>query len=290
MVELWSDQPLSETPTLNVAYGGDVLNSLVTASRLGAQVGLVTRVGTDPFGPGLLRAWQAEGIDVRSAPLVPGENGVYFISVQADGEREFTYRRTGSAASAMRPEDLNPTYLESARIVLLSGITQAISDTAEATTMEAARVARAAGVQVAYDPNYRANLWAKRGGLAAAQRAAQSLLPLVDILLPSHPADHGLVNASPGEDTLERYLNCAPLVAVKRGEEGVTLAEGECVTHVPAVPAAHVRDTTGAGDAWNGAFLYALTQQRGLLEAARLANSVASQTLAYRGAIPPRSP
>ncbi len=164
MVEFWADEPLGSAERLHRAYGGDVLNALVTAARLGSRVGFMTKVGDDPFGPGLLEAWRSEGVDTAHAPLVGGENGVYFISLRAGGEREFTYRRTGSAASTLAPDDLDASYLGSSRTLLVSGITQAISEGAGAATLEATRLAKRRGVRVTYDPNYRPRLWRAQGG------------------------------------------------------------------------------------------------------------------------------
>ena len=181
LVELLAEQPLGEAPVLKRSYGGDTLNSLIGAVRAGGRAGFITRVGNDPFGPGLLAAWADEGLDLTCAPLVDGENGVYFISLLPGGEREFTYRRAGSAASTIGPDDIRPDYIASAHTLLLSGIMQAISERAQAATRHAAKLAQEAGTRVAFDPNFRPKLWAARGGLDAARAAFQDILPDVDV-------------------------------------------------------------------------------------------------------------
>ena len=103
MVELFSEEPIARAGSFRKAVGGDALNTLVAAARLGASTGFVTRVGDDPFAPFLLESWRAEGIDVSHARFVEGFNAVYFISLLPGGEREFTYYRSGSAASTMTP-------------------------------------------------------------------------------------------------------------------------------------------------------------------------------------------
>lgn len=290
MVEFFANEPLAQTRTFTRAFGGDVLNALVAAARLGSSTGFVTRVGDDPFGPGLLAAWRAEGIDTRCAPLVRGENGVYFISLKEHGEREFTYRRAGSAASRLAPEDLEPEYLASARMVLLSGITQAISPSAQAATLQAAQLARSSGTLVAYDPNYRPALWAERGGLEVARRAFVELAPYVDVLLPSFPADLallGLEHLDPPA-ALQALGRHVPRSGLKAGSEGAWLGWEGRLLHVPAASPRHIRDTTGAGDAWNGAFLHGLLQEQEPFDAAVQANRLAAAKLAYRGAIAPK--
>jgi 2-dehydro-3-deoxygluconokinase len=289
MVELYADEPLGRARNLHKAYGGDVLNSLVTASRLGARCAFITRVGDDPFGAGLRDAWQREGIDTTHAPLVPGENGVYFVSLLEGGEREFTYRRVGSAASALSSADLDADFLASSRVCLLSGITQAISESAEAATLQAAQLAHSAGVTVAFDPNYRPALWARRGGVAAARAAFNALRPFVDVLLASHPADLPALGNSksvPSQVASDLGAN-GMVVALKVGREGAWLSGSPSTTRVSAM-SAPAKDATGAGDAWNGAFLAHLCRGTSVLEAATLANATAAIAIRHRGAIPPR--
>ncbi|MCS7069297.1 MAG: sugar kinase [Meiothermus sp.] len=290
MVEFYAEEPLAQVRTFTRSVGGDVLNALVAAARLGSRTGFITRVGDDPFGPGLLKVWQDEGIDTRCAPLVQGENGVYFISLKENGERDFTYRRANSAASKLAPEDLDPQYLASTRMVLLSGITQAISPSAEAATLRAAQLAHSSASLVAYDPNYRPALWNGRGGLKAAQRAFEQLRPYVDVLLPSYPADMALLGLEPPDPAtaLQALGKYCPRTGLKVGDQGAWLGWEGKILHVPAAAPTQIRDTTGAGDAWNGAFLHGLLQGWEPFEAAIFANRLAAAKLAHRGAIAPK--
>lgn len=295
MVEFHSAEPLATATQLQRAYGGDVLNALVANQRLGGKTGFITRVGDDPFGPGLLAAWRQEGVDTSHAPERPGDNGVYFISVASNGERAFTYRRHGTPASQLGPEDLDPAYIASSHWLLLSGITQALSLSARAATLAAARIALDAGVRIAYDPNYRPRLWALQGGLPAARAAFDEIAPFVEWLLPSHPADAVLL----GEDLVldenldaafavaKRFAGRVPHVALKCGADGCILADSKETRHVPGAKADKVVDTTGAGDCWNGSFLFDVQRTGSPLDAAAAANRRAAAKLAYRGAIPP---
>lgn len=297
MVELLGHGPIGQVNSLRRGYGGDVLNALVAAARLGGRCGFISRVGKDPFGPALREAWQQEGIDLQHAPLVPGDNGVYFISVNAQGEREFSYRRDGSPASMLSAEALDAGYLADSHMLLLSGISQALSPSVRAATLAAAQMARQHGVLVAFDPNYRPRLWQAHGGLAAAQQALQDIAPWVDWLLPSHPADTLLVDASAAAaadddlsaaaDAIEAFGALAPQVALKLGPQGCLLRTPGARQHVEGVAARLVLDTTGAGDLWNGSFLMSLREGQLPPQAALRAHRLAARKLAFRGAIPP---
>lgn len=283
MIELSATEPLGQALTLRKSYGGDVMNTLVHAARLGSRTGFISRVGNDPFGAGLLEMWRGEGIDVSQAPLVEGLNGAYFISLLSGGEREFTYYRSNSAASQLRPADLSADYIASSRCLLISGITQAISTSAEATTLKAARIAKQHGVRVAFDPNYRARLWATRGGLRAARAALQRVLPLIDVLLPSASADLELFDLTAELDVLE----LAPLVALKVGADGAWI-RGEAQSIQIPTERVNVVDTTGAGDAWNAGFLHHLLCGATATAAARAGNRCAGVVVQAHGAILPR--
>ena len=268
-------------------FAGDVVNTLIHASRLGLNVALISRIGDDAFAPLLRKAWEDEGIDLSHAPTVSGDNGMYFILTDEKGEREFIYRRAGSAACGLGPDDLDGAFLGSAGTVLLSGITQAISETAEALIGAASRLP----ILTAYDPNYRPKLWARRGGIAAAQAAFADVAPHVRWIMPSYPADLVLIGADeslPAPEALRRFAGLGPDAALKWGDQGVLLSVGGVVSHVPAAPVAKVVDSTGAGDAWNAAFLAGLAKDKLPADAAAAANAHAALTLGFRGAIPPR--
>jgi 2-dehydro-3-deoxygluconokinase len=306
MVELWADQPLGKAETLRRSFGGDVLNALVMAARLGDRTGFVTLVGQDAFGPSLLEAWQSEGVDTRQCRQAAANNGLYFISLRADGEREFWYCRQGSAASLLSPDDIDGAYVAGAGVLLLSGVTQAISETAQAATLHAATLARERGTVVAYDPNYRAALWSKRApaeregkgvGLDLARRAFDEIAPHVDVLLASAPDDVVLWGSE--NEALEAAARAAvgrgfAVVGLKAGGNGAYLATAPgsatsvACAHVPAFERADVRDTTGAGDAWNAGLLHGLSCGATAMESARFANRLAACKIAFRGAVPPR--
>jgi len=284
MVELYSEEPIARAGSFHKAYGGDTLNTLVAAARLGASTGFVTRVGDDPFAAFLLESWRAEGIDVSHARLVEGFNGLYFISLLPGGEREFTYYRRGSAASTMTPADLDPAYIGGARVLHVSGISQAISPSCRDTVLAAVRLARERGVLVSYDPNLRRKLWPS---LAEARAAMQEVLPFADIVLPSAPEEMmQLLEVSSAEEGVERlWAAGVRIVAAKLGDNGCLLGyDGRLVAIPPFVPEAVV-DATGAGDAFDGAFLHGLVSGLSPEEAARLAVVSAALSLRKRGAI-----
>ncbi len=128
-------------------FGGDTSNCAIAAARIGARSGYITQVGDDVFGAQLLALWRDEGVDTAGVRvLAAGETGVYFVTHGAQGHA-FTYRRAGSAASRMAPDDaaFAPCIQQVGRASMLhvSGISQAISASACAVVVAAIERARA---------------------------------------------------------------------------------------------------------------------------------------------------
>ncbi len=283
MIEFFADHPLSEEGVFYGTFAGDALNMLVAASRLGTSTGFITRVGDDPFRDMLLKGWQREGVDTSHAKVVKGFNGIYFIAIRPDGDREFTYYRKGSAPSTMVPEDLDANYIGAARVFHTSGITQAISETSRRTALQAVRMAREKGVMVSFDPNLRPILWPS---LDEARRALEEVLPYVDIFLPSsQDASRMLGLEDPEELVRSLWRQGVRIVAIKMGDQGCLVGAGGRIEEVPAFKVEQVVDTSGAGDAFNGAFLHGIISGLAPRDAARLGVIMAGLKVRGRGAI-----
>ncbi len=158
MVEF--NQARAEAPDSYLrGFGGDTSNMAIAASRLGARAAYVTRVGDDAFGRALIRQWADEDVDTSGVAIdADAPTGIYFVT-HGPGGHEFSYLRAGSAASRMQPASLPLPLIRSARILHLSGISQAISVGACDATFAAIEAAKAAGARISYDPNLRLKLW-----------------------------------------------------------------------------------------------------------------------------------
>lgn len=264
-------------------FGGDTSNAAVAAARQGAAVGYLTRVGDDHFGERFVDLWRREGVDVTHVARDPeAPTGIYFISHDERGHH-FSYYRAGSAASRLRADDLPREAIADARVLHVSGISQAISSSACDAVFEAVAIARAGGTLVSYDPNVRPKLW-------PAPRARAVVLESVrhaDLCLPSLE-DATLLF---GERTPDAHADAllaagARLVALKLGRDGVLVATADERHHVAGFAVDSV-DATGAGDTFDGSFLTERLRGADLVAAARYANAAAAlSTLGY-GAVDP---
>jgi len=264
-------------------FGGDTSNMAIAAARLGARVGYVTCLGGDTFGRLFRDLWTTEGVDARGvATDADAATGIYFVTHGEHGH-EFSYLRAGSAASRMRPETLPRDVIRSARLLHVSGISQAISATACDTVFAAIDEARAAGALVTYDPNLRLKLWP----LPRARATILATMGRCSWCLPSQDDTRVLFE---GCDAAAVVAAChragAPGVVLKLGAEGCLVSDGKRQEHVPAHRVTPV-DATGAGDCFDGAFAARILAGDDPFTAAGYANVAAALATRGFGAVAP---
>ncbi len=186
MVEL--TLPREPAGATRVGFAGDTFNAAVYLKRCAPKIAVayVTAVGTDALSEGMVAAFVAEGLDTglveRRADRAPG---LYAISVDAQGERSFTYWRDSSAARTLflPPATVTPERLAGFDLLYLSGITVAVmAPEGRAALLDFLPGYRAGGGRVAFDSNYRPRLWS---GPEVAQRELAAFWRVTDIGLPS---------------------------------------------------------------------------------------------------------
>ncbi|MGY1815706.1 sugar kinase [Blastococcus sp. SYSU D00820] len=237
---------------VTLSVGGAESNVAIGLSRLGIRSSWVSAVGDDEPGELVLHRIRAEGVDTAAVRRVPDRpTGLYLREEVAGAPRVYYYRR-GSAAATLAPGAFDPAVLDGAAFLHLTGITGALSPESAEFLTWAARTARAAGVRVSYDVNYRSRLWEP----AAARAATEALLPLVDVLLVGDEEARALWGQD--EDAcLERLAGAGPdEVVLKLGARGCTAVVAGERWHAPGFSARAV-DPIGAGDAFAAGYLAA---------------------------------
>jgi 2-dehydro-3-deoxygluconokinase len=264
-------------------FGGDTSNCAIAAARLGARTAYVTRLGGDAFGRMFLDLWRREGVDATGVGVDPeAPTGVYFVTHGASGH-EFSYLRAGSAASRMRPADLPLDVIRAAKVLHVSGISQAISASACDTCFAAIDAARGAGVKIAYDTNLRLKLWP----LPRARAIVRASLALADWALPSLEDAKLLFGRTEPDAILDAcHQDGVPLVVLRCGAAGCVVSDGRRRERV-AGHRVDAIDATGAGDCFDGAFAARLTAGDDPFAAARYANAAAALATTGYGAVAP---
>ncbi len=283
LLELSSDEPLETAEQLSLSFSGDALNAAAASAAAGVRTLLVSRVGEDEIGTRLLRYAAGLGVETTAVRRGPEPTGAYLVGADPEGRRDFVYLRTGSAAAAMRPSDLDIDALERADVLLVGGIAMASSPTLADTVVEAAQRVSRAGGHVVYDPNFRRRLTTPGRARAHLERLA----PHLSVVVPSTPSDtRALVDSEDPRESVARLreLGCRDIV-ITAGTEGayLSLAASGDLVHVPALPAPDVRDATGAGDVFVGTLAAGLARGPLDVELVRTAAAAAALSMAGRG-------
>jgi 2-dehydro-3-deoxygluconokinase len=230
--------------------GGAESNVACHLRALGVSSAWVSAVGDDPFGRALVDEIAAAGVDVSAVYVDPARpTGMYIKESGAHGS-PVRYYRTGSAASAMGPELLAKLDLDGVRVIHLSGITPALSDSCLAL-IRAVLVAPRAETLVSFDVNFRPVLWSGRD-----PGVLRELADAADIVLTGD--DEAQAVWGTGDPAALHALLPGPAtLVVKHGERGVTLVEGGAPPVFAPALRVDVVEPVGAGDAFAAGFLAA---------------------------------
>jgi 2-dehydro-3-deoxygluconokinase len=247
--------PLSLARGMRLSMGGAESNVAIGVSRLGVPATWIGRLGRDPIGDLVERNLLAE----RVRAVVHRDDAPTAIMLRerrTASAQNVTYYRHGSAGSHLCPEDLPAGVVEGAGVLHLTGITPALGEGPAAAVREALRLARAAGVPVSFDLNYRSRLW----DAATAAPVFRELAAGADMLFAGDDeARIALEIDDPDkvgpEELASALAELGPReVVIKRGRRGATaLIDGRLVD-VPAVPV-QIVDSVGAGDAFVAGYL-----------------------------------
>lgn len=255
--------------------GGAPANVAVAVARNGLEAGFIGKVGQDDFGRFLLDTLRANRVRIAcDACTDRAVTTLAFVTLGADGERSFTFARKPGADMLLEIADIDPAVLAEARIVHAGSCSLSQSPAAEATE-HALRLARQQSRLVSFDINYRALLWEERQDQALQRILA--VLPCVDLLKLS---EEELVLLG-GRERLAQLIqeHRIPLTVITLGQAGAECHVGGHWLRV-AGRAAEVVDTTGAGDAFWGAFLSCLIHQ-GVTRADDLTPARAEQAMVW---------
>jgi len=251
--------------------GGKGANQAVAAARLGAQVAMIGRVGSDAFGSMLIENLRQNRVD--ASRVLPDENaatGTAIIVVNADGQNSIVL--SPGANGKITPADIKPASIPPATLLLLQ------FEIPLETVVYAARLAKEKGLRVLLNP-------------APARPVPEELLGLCDLLLPNE-TELALLTGEPVGDLASAEAAARRLVRrgarnviVTLGENGALLVNEERTKHIPSFKVAVV-DTTAAGDAFVGGLAVGLLDGRTLEDAVQYGCACGALAVTKFGAQP----
>lgn len=262
LIDFHAQAPLEPgAPAQFVQYaGGAPANVAVAVARLGGSAAYVGMLGRDLFADFLLESFATAGVDARYVVRTGAANtGLAFVSLDADGERRFSFYRPPAADLLFRPEHFDQACFDRAEFfhACSNSLTEA---KIAATTVEGMHRARQAGALVSFDVNLRLALWPRnldpRSRIWAALEEAD-VVKLCTEELAFLAAPLGNERA-----VFDRLLNGrATLVLVTDGAAPIRYVTRERQGTAPTF-VVNVVNTNAAGDAFMGGFLYRLAREK----------------------------
>lgn len=283
LIELSGEGRLTDTECFHRYYGGDTLVAAVAASRLGAKVGFITRVGNDAFKDYLMDSWVSEGLDISQVKISNEPNGFYFVSGPNVEDKEFLYYRKKIAQSKLSFDDISLDYISGTRVIYTSGITQSISLYAKEAVKKTFQYAKDKNIITAYDPNYSSTIHTPE----TAKENFSDIIENTDILFMSTKYDTGSILELESIENIIKTLwdKGVSTVVLKSGEKGGYYTGYNGIISFTEFYTHDVIDTTCSGDAFNGAFLYGITHGYSAVDASKLASVVAGLQAKGIGAV-----
>ena len=152
---------LFQSPSLEATFGGGEANVSVSLANYGMETAFVTVLPTNDVGNACIRELRGFGVDTTKIVRKDGRMGIYYLETGAvQRPSKVIYDRAGSAIAEAKPGDIDwDKAFEGATWFHLTGITPAISQGAADLSLEAVKAAKAKGIHVSCDLNYRKNLW-----------------------------------------------------------------------------------------------------------------------------------
>ena len=262
----------SKVPLIShtIAPGGQCATAMVALARLGMLASYIGKIGSDDFGRLQLHSLESEGVESSGVMMVEGAESqiAYIIVDQPSGERTVIWHRDERLMIGV--DEVDQTAVTSGRALLLDAHNVAAS-------IAAARFARAAGIPTVLD-------------IDSIYPGSEELLPLIDFLISSTSFPLRLTKEPDLRAALKKLKDMTGswFVAATLGREGVlAYFQGEYI-HSPAFTV-ECRDTTGAGDAFHGGFMYGLLAGLSVEETLKFANAVAGlkcRAIGARTALP----
>ncbi|MGA7670883.1 MAG: PfkB family carbohydrate kinase [Nitrolancea sp.] len=271
------------------AAGGAPANVAVGLARLGHKVGFLGQVGEDDFGDFLAGTLQANRVDTTGLRRCrEARTALAFVSLKADGERDFMFYRHPSADMLWRADD-HDLALSTASRVFHFGSISLISEPSRSSTIAAVEAARASGALISYDPNLRVPLWPSLDAAREGLRFGLAHANIVKMSLEELAFLSGVDDVERGARRL--WHDQLRLLTITSGIAGCTWFTLDGSGSIESFPVTSI-DTTGAGDAFVAGVLAGLIEADfrfepdALQPVMRLANAAGALTVTKRGAIP----
>lgn len=281
---------MADVPAFKKAPGGAAANVAVGLARLGVKSAFIGKVGDEAFGHFLAQTLIDDGVDTSALRFDPkSRTALAFVTLEANGERDFLFYRHPSADMSFTPEQVDLSVIDKAKIFHFDSISFAAPQPRQ-TALFSADHARSQGKLISFDVNLRLPLW---DSTEEAKRVIPEGLARADIVkLSDDELEFMTGSREPQAFRDQLWQDNIKLAIISLGRDGSIIFTPNGRIEVPSVPVKPV-DTTGAGDAFVAGLLASVLEKpdlfgddQAIYQAARFANAAGAMTTTGRGAIP----
>ncbi len=237
--------------------GGAPANVAAAISKLGGRTSLAAKVGKDSFGIFLKETLDEVNVDTSMIVLdEDAKTTLAFVSLKFDGERDFIFNR--GADGLLNYKELNEEKIIDSKIIHFGSATALLGGPSKDSYLKVMKVAQNRGIFTCFDPNYRIDLW--KNNTEEFISLSKKCLKSIDLVKMSDEE----VKIISGKGDIKEGIKAlhelgAKIVVITLGKEGTLVSNNNDMEIVPSIKIKSI-DSTGAGDAFVGAFLYKTVQ------------------------------
>jgi sugar/nucleoside kinase (ribokinase family) len=250
------------------------------AANLGLGSRFIGVVGEDEFGDLLLNRLKKSGVDTEYIRIAKGyTTGIAFVMYHSSGERKFIFHLRYSAAGQLNSDDVRHDYILKTKILHVMGSSLAINENVKRACYRAVEIARESGIIVTFDPNLRPELL----NVETIRKICRPILKASQITFPSRDEATALTGIKNPIEAAHSLQKLGPhTVVIKMGANGALAVTKRDVIFEPAFKVKEV-DPTGAGDAYDAAFLYGVLKKMSLEKTLEFAGALGALKVTRHG-------
>ncbi|MFX3623641.1 MAG: carbohydrate kinase [Ectobacillus sp.] len=257
-IPLQKGKALKDVLSFERAPGGAPANVAAAVAKYGGNASMITKLGQDAFGDFLIEQLERAGVKTDKISRTGEANtGLAFVSLREDGERDFSFYRNPSADLLLAEDEIEQDWFEEGDILHFCSVDLVESPMKQAH-VKAIRLAKENGALISFDPNVRLPLWKSPED---CRNTILEFIPMAHIVKISDEELEFITGIAEIEEAI-RSLFVGDVMAViyTKGSQGADLYVDNS-KYESAGYRVEVQDTTGAGDAFIGGFLYKLLEK-----------------------------
>ena len=256
MIPVETNKPIKDVPAFAPIVGGAPANVCGAFAKLSGKSQMITQLGDDPFGDKVIDTFKKYSIGCDYIQRTDKANtGLAFVSLSDDGGREFSFYRRPSADMLMKQKQIKEEWFDDTFALHFCSVCLGDFPMKEAHK-KAISIAREKGALISFDPNLRFNLWDSSKSL---KKAVCEFIPMADILKVSDEELSFITGICDEEQAVRSlFQGNVKMVVYTRGSKGAFAYTKNVTAYSDSLKVLAV-DTTGAGDAFIGSFLYSLS-------------------------------